>query len=102
MKDSLSDARQGKEMFRFSTASRPALWHNHRRIQWFAGAVFPAVMRQEREANHPLLSSAFVAYIGQFYLYSCLYKHGQVAKMNVRAFRHTSEVQIFCLPLNGI
>jgi hypothetical protein len=54
------DSRQGQETFLFSIASRSALGHTQPPIQWVPGALSPRMVRQGREADHSLPSSAEV------------------------------------------
>jgi hypothetical protein len=52
----------GQEIFLFSTESRPA--GPTQPIQWVLGAVSPGIKRPEREADHPVSSSAEVKDVG--------------------------------------
>jgi hypothetical protein len=52
------DSRQGLEIFRFTTASRPALWPTQPPIQWVPGAISLGVKWPVREADRSPPSSA--------------------------------------------
>jgi hypothetical protein len=54
------DSRQGKQIFLFSTASRPPAGPTQPLIQWAPRAVFPGVKWLGREADHSPTSSAEV------------------------------------------
>jgi hypothetical protein len=52
------DSQQGKDIFLYSTASRPALRPTQLPIQWVLGALSPGVERPGREAEYSPTSSA--------------------------------------------
>jgi hypothetical protein len=55
---------RGKEIFLYTTASRPALGPTLLSIQWVLGIIFPGVKRPGREADHSPPFSAEVKNVG--------------------------------------
>jgi hypothetical protein len=55
------DYRQKHEIFLYSTASKPVLWHTQPPFLWVPGALFPGVKRPGHEAEHSSPSSAEVS-----------------------------------------
>jgi hypothetical protein len=71
------DSRQGKEIFLYTTATRPALGPTQPHIQWVPGTLSPGVKRQGYEADHSLHLAPRSRMV-ELYLHSPICLHGIV------------------------